>query len=62
VEVIDGGLRVAVKDDGVGGADSTHGSGLVGLKDRVEALGGTITIRSTRGDGTSVCVELPAAD
>jgi signal transduction histidine kinase len=62
VEVIDGGLRVAVKDDGVGGADSTQGSGLVGLKDRVEALGGTITIRSTRGDGTSVCVELPAAD
>jgi signal transduction histidine kinase len=62
VELIDGGLRVAVEDDGAGGADSTRGSGLVGLKDRVEALDGTITIRSTRGAGTSVRVELPVGD
>ena len=62
VELIDGGLRVAVEDDGAGGADSTRGSGLVGLKDRVEALDGTITIRSSRGAGTSVRVELPVGD
>jgi signal transduction histidine kinase len=59
VELIDGGLRVAVEDDGAGGADSTRGSGLVGLKDRVEALDGTITISSPPGEGTSVHVELP---
>jgi signal transduction histidine kinase len=62
VEVIDGGLRVAVEDDGAGGVDPTGGSGLVGLKDRVEALDGTITIRSTRGEGTSVHVALPLTD
>jgi signal transduction histidine kinase len=62
VEVIDGGLRVSVDDDGAGGADSTQGSGLVGLKDRVEALDGTMTIRSTRGEGTSVHVALPLTE
>jgi signal transduction histidine kinase len=62
VEVIDGGLCVAVEDDGTGAADPTQGSGLVGLKDRVEALDGTITIRSARGEGTSVRVELPVGD
>jgi signal transduction histidine kinase len=62
VEVIDGGLRVAVEDDGAGGADPTEGSGLTGLRDRVEALDGTITIRSARGEGTSVHVELPVGD
>jgi signal transduction histidine kinase len=62
VEVLDGGLRVTVEDDGAGGADPTEGSGLVGLKDRVEALDGTITIRSTPGAGTSVHVELPLTD
>ena len=40
-------LRIAVRDDGVGGADFTHGTGLVGLKDRVEALGGRILLDST---------------
>jgi signal transduction histidine kinase len=62
VEVIDGSLRVAVEDDGEGGADPTQGSGLVGLKDRVEALDGTIMIRSTHGKGTSVQVEVPFTD
>ncbi|MET7395706.1 AAA family ATPase [Dactylosporangium sp. NPDC005572] len=57
-------LHVAVRDDGVGGADFTRGTGLVGLKDRVEALDGRIVLDSPRGAGTSLRVELPltAAD
>jgi signal transduction histidine kinase len=58
----DGGLRISVRDDGVGGADLTRGSGLIGLKDRVEALGGRIALQSERGSGTSLSVELPRAD
>jgi len=57
-----GGLRISVRDDGVGGADFAGGSGLVGLKDRVEALGGRISVESPRGAGTSIEVELPLAD
>jgi signal transduction histidine kinase len=59
VEVSDSVLRLSVFDDGVGGADPTRGSGLVGLTDRVEALAGTITIDSPAGAGTSLRVELP---
>jgi len=55
-------LRARVSDDGVGGADLTRGSGLVGLKDRVEALGGVITVESPVGAGTSLHVELPLTD
>ncbi|HEY1972340.1 MAG TPA: GAF domain-containing sensor histidine kinase [Pseudonocardia sp.] len=57
----DGGaiLCVEVRDDGGGGADLSRGSGLVGLKDRVEALGGRIKIESPVGHGTSVHVALP---
>jgi GAF domain-containing protein len=55
----DGGLLVTIRDDGAGGADAAKGSGLVGLSDRVEALGGTMTIVSPRGAGTTVEVELP---
>jgi signal transduction histidine kinase len=43
---------VCVHDDGRGGADFTRGSGLVGLKDRVEALGGRFSVQSPVGDGT----------
>jgi signal transduction histidine kinase len=57
----DGMLRVSVRDDGVGGADLGGGSGLVGLKDRVEALGGRLVLRSERGAGTTLFVELPLA-
>jgi signal transduction histidine kinase len=57
----DGSLRLSIRDDGVGGADPAAGSGLVGLRDRVEALGGSIEITSPRGDGTHVSVELPLA-
>jgi signal transduction histidine kinase len=57
----DGTLTLVVRDDGVGGADPGKGSGLVGLQDRVEALGGTITIDSSAGNGTCVAATLPAA-
>jgi signal transduction histidine kinase len=55
----DGRLEVSVTDDGVGGADPSSGSGLVGLTDRIEALGGRIAITSPRGAGTKVRVQLP---
>jgi signal transduction histidine kinase len=55
----DGVLHVFVRDDGVGGADPRRGSGLVGLRDRVEALGGTIVFQSAKGAGTAVEVQLP---
>jgi signal transduction histidine kinase len=55
----DGRLHLSVRDDGIGGADMGRGSGLVGLTDRVQALGGTITVRSPAGQGTTVRVELP---
>jgi PAS domain S-box-containing protein len=54
-----GSLLLSIRDDGVGGADPTRGSGLVGLTDRVEALGGTIAIESAPGAGTSLIVTLP---
>jgi signal transduction histidine kinase len=59
VTVVDHALRLTVRDDGAGGADPTRGTGLVGLKDRVEPLGGTITVKSPPGAGTSLHVELP---
>jgi len=62
VEETNAGLSISVRDDGVGGADVGRGSGLVGLKDRVEALGGRLSIDSPRGAGTSIQVELPLGD
>jgi PAS domain S-box-containing protein len=58
-EVSDGDLRVSVQDDGVGGADPALGSGLVGLTDRVEALGGNLTLHSPRAGGTTLRIDLP---
>src|SRR5262249_34820038 len=52
-------LRVEVRDDGRGGADPDQGSGLLGLRDRVEAIGGTMRLASPPGAGTSLCVALP---
>jgi signal transduction histidine kinase len=52
-------LLLSIRDDGVGGADPGRGSGLVGLTDRVEALGGSIRVRSRPGDGTHITAELP---
>jgi signal transduction histidine kinase len=54
-----GNLCIKVGDDGVGGADFTGGTGLMGLKDRAEALGGQIFLHSPRGAGTTLRVQLP---
>jgi len=54
-----GTLRVCVRDDGAGGADPVRGSGLAGLKDRIEALGGAFRVQSPAGGGTTVSCELP---
>jgi PAS domain S-box-containing protein len=54
-----GSLVLSIRDDGIGGANPGRGSGLVGLRDRVEALGGTIRIDSPAGGGTSLVVTLP---
>ena len=62
VEPTDGQLRLSIHDDGVGGADPGRGSGLIGLRDRVEALGGRLEITSPPGGGTSLRVTLPIDD
>ena len=61
VEVTDSGgvLRILIRDDGRGGADFGYGSGLVGLKDRAEALGGRLQLFSPPGAGTTLEIELP---
>ena len=56
----DGALILSISDDGIGGADPSRGSGIIGLKDRVEALGGTISVLSPPGRGTALHVRLPA--
>jgi signal transduction histidine kinase len=59
LEQRDGRLVLSVRDDGVGGADTARGSGLIGLTDRVEALGGSIRVSSPPGEGTQITFELP---
>jgi signal transduction histidine kinase len=59
VEPTNGVVRLSIRDDGVGGADPRRGSGLVGLGDRIEALGGELTITSQPGGGTWLSVTLP---
>ena len=59
VEPRDGLLHLSIRDDGVGGADPAGGTGLIGLRDRVQALGGSIEVSSPRGAGTTILVELP---
>ena len=58
-ETSGGTLWVRVHDDGIGGATPARGSGLLGLKDRIEALGGTFSVHSPAGRGTTVCCQLP---
>ncbi|MFD3406334.1 CHASE3 domain-containing protein [Kribbella sp. NPDC058693] len=58
-DVADGKLLLRVRDDGRGGADPTRGSGLIGLDDRVQALGGTLLVDSPTGAGTTLSVALP---
>jgi signal transduction histidine kinase len=50
---------VSIQDDGIGGADSSKGSGLIGLKDRVEVLGGYMTVINPPGSGTALHVTIP---
>ena len=52
-------LLLSIRDDGVGGANPARGSGLAGLADRVEALGGSIHLHSPAGAGTRITVDLP---
>jgi signal transduction histidine kinase len=59
LEAQDGVVYLSIRDDGVGGAVPGLGSGLVGLRDRVEALGGAMEIESPAGGGTSLLVRMP---
>jgi signal transduction histidine kinase len=59
VDADDDMLRVRVRDDGLGGAGFGHGSGLIGLRDRAEALGGQMRLDSPPGAGTDLAVTLP---
>jgi signal transduction histidine kinase len=59
LDATDAVVRLTIRDDGMGGADFGRGSGLVGLSDRVEALGGTLQLSSPRGRGTTLRAELP---
>jgi signal transduction histidine kinase len=59
VQIHGNALLVEIIDDGVGGADLSHGTGLRGLADRVEALGGEFRVDSTSGRGTRLICEIP---
>jgi signal transduction histidine kinase len=59
VEVSDGAVMLEVADDGIGGAHMGPGSGLTGLADRVEAIGGRFALSSPTNQGTTIRVELP---
>jgi signal transduction histidine kinase len=52
-------MHLSIRDDGIGGADAGKGSGIIGLTDRVEAIGGKMTISSHPGSGTSLLVAIP---
>jgi signal transduction histidine kinase len=52
-------LCLSIEDDGIGGADPRKGSGLIGLKDRVEVLGGHMKVISAPGSGTALHVTIP---
>jgi PAS domain S-box-containing protein len=56
---VDDLLRATIEDDGIGGAEASAGSGIVGLIDRVEALGGRFALDSPPGHGTTISIELP---
>ncbi|KAA9380756.1 DUF4118 domain-containing protein [Microbispora cellulosiformans] len=59
VDAVGDAARVAIRDDGKGGADPSGGSGLIGLLDRVQALGGTIEVTSPAGRGTTLTAVIP---
>ena len=62
VDVDEGMLAVQVSDDGAGGADASRGSGLTGIRDRVEAVGGTLAVHSPPGSGTVLTARVPTGD
>jgi signal transduction histidine kinase len=62
LHTVDGIVQLAVRDDGIGGADLSQGSGLLGLRDRIEALGGTLQLTSPAGSGTTLLIEIPIED
>jgi signal transduction histidine kinase len=55
----DATLRLSIRDDGIGGADPAQGSGLTGLRDRIEAVGGTLDVSSPADGGTTLLIEIP---
>ncbi|GLY85309.1 hypothetical protein Airi02_032380 [Actinoallomurus iriomotensis] len=55
----DAAVRLSIRDDGAGGADTAHGTGLLSIRDRVEAIGGKLEISSPPGGGTSLFAEIP---
>jgi len=59
IETSDDMLHVLVSDDGIGGADPLRGTGLLGLKDRAEAIGGTVCVETLRSEGTTLSARLP---
>jgi signal transduction histidine kinase len=59
VDIHDAVLRLAIRDDGIGGADAGRRSGLLGLSDRIAALGGTLAVTSPVGKGTTLLIEVP---
>jgi signal transduction histidine kinase len=59
VKAQDAVVRLSIRDDGIGGADPSQGSGLIGLRDRVETVGGRMEIASAAGTGTSLLVTIP---
>jgi signal transduction histidine kinase len=59
LDIGDAIVRLAIRDDGVGGADATQGTGLVGLSDRIEAVGGTFAVSSRPGIGTEIRAAIP---
>jgi signal transduction histidine kinase len=62
LDTYDATVHLAIRDDGIGGADLSQGSGLLGLRDRVEALGGKLQVDSPAGSGTRLLVQLPLED
>ena len=59
LDASDTAVRLAIRDDGIGGADPARGSGLTGLRDRIEAVGGRLDVTSPEGSGTTLLIEIP---
>jgi signal transduction histidine kinase len=59
LEAGDATVRLAISDDGLGAANLAQGSGLVGLRDRIEALGGTLELTNPTGNGATLLIEIP---